>query len=79
MGILEKIIAVIESAKSDVLKKVVEDIEGRPADVSDFENIVLARYSFLKSPNRQMVVYKDVHVGYIDIDMVERCVIFTPK
>jgi hypothetical protein len=79
MELLQKIIAGIESAKSDVLKKVVQDIEGRPAEISDGENLILARYTFFKSPHRQMVIYKDVHVGDIDIDMDKQVVRFTPK
>jgi len=77
--ILRSVISGINAAKENILRQIVEQIEGRPAELLDAKNFILARYSSFKSPDMQMVIYKNVHVGNIDVNMIERTVTFTPN
>ena len=45
MQIVNKIIADINAAKENIIRDVIEKIEGRPAKLSDAENIILASCS----------------------------------
>lgn len=74
---LDNIIANINDIKGVILQHVIEQIEGRPAELSDAQNIVLATDISI-SPSMQMVVYRGVHIGNIDFNMIERNVTFTP-
>lgn len=78
MQIVDKIIADINAAKESIIRGLIEKIEGRPADFSDAENIILASYPPHISPYKQMVIYRDVHIGVMDVDLVEQVVTFTP-
>jgi len=77
--ILRSVISGINAAKENILRQIVEQIEGRPAELLDAKNFILARYSSFKSHDMQMVIYKNVHVGNIDVNMIERTVTFTPN
>ena len=78
MKIADKIIADINAAKENTLRGVIEKIEGRPAELSDAENIILASFPPHISPYKQMVIYRDIQIGVMDVDMVGMVVTFTP-
>ena len=78
MQILDKIIADINTARENIIRGVIEKIEGRPAELSDAENLILASYPTHISSSKQMIIYRDIHIGFIDVDVVGQIVTFTP-
>lgn len=78
MQIVDKIIADINAAKEEIIRGVIEKIEGRPAELSDAENIILASYPPHISSSKQMVIYREIHIGVMDVDLVGQVVTFTP-
>jgi hypothetical protein len=66
----------INETKEKVLRELIEKIEGRPAELSDAKNITLGSYP--SEFYRQMVIYKDVHIGYLEMDMGNMSINFIP-
>ena len=62
-------------AKENVLKNIVEQIEKRTATIEDGRFFTLIRRA---GSNKELVIYKDIEVGYIETDLVKMTVTFTP-
>lgn len=68
------LLAQIHQAKHKVLLEIIEQFEGRPAIDSDAENLVLAT----DQGRKEWVIYRDIHVGFIEVDPSKMLVTFTP-
>jgi len=68
----------IIEAKETILRQVIEKIEGRPAELSDAKNINLASVMECHPYNRQLVIYRGVHIGYIEVNLIEMFIEFVP-
>jgi hypothetical protein len=78
MEIVNIVICGIYAAKESILRGLIEKIEGRPAVLSDAENFVLVKYPPYFCENRERVIYRDIHLGDIEVDMAEKFVKFIP-
>lgn len=76
--VLSNIIVDISSAKEQILRDLIEKIEGRPAVSSDTENIIIASYPRSLNNNRERILYKDIQLGDIEVDVNEMVVRFIP-
>jgi len=78
MEIVNIVIADINQIKENILRDLIEKIEGRPAELADAKNLALITYphNFLK--DRQRVVYLDIELGDLEVDMIEMVVKFIP-
>lgn len=78
---LEEAIRNVQSAKDEILRNLIEKIEGRAAILSDADNLTLISYqidiSFLII-TKQQVIYKGVTLGDIEISMRDMVVRFIP-
>lgn len=65
-GAMDLIIQQIEQAKEKIMHDLVQQIEGRPAVLSDGEN-----FTFVTPQNyddgKTILMYKDVQLGYIQV------------
>lgn len=75
MNIINHIISDISTAKEKIIKDLIHQVEGRPYVLDDAKNIIVAQQiGFMK----ELIIYKNIQLGYIEVDMKEMAVKFTP-
>lgn len=78
MQLIYNVIADINGAKEKILRELIEKVEGRPAILQDAKNLVLASFPPHFDAHRERVIYRDVQLGDIQVDMVGMVVRFIP-
>lgn len=78
MQLINNVIADINSTKEKILRELIEKIEGRPFTLQDVENLILAKHPPHPKRTRERVIYRDVQLGDIEVDIEDMVVRFIP-
>lgn len=78
MQLINNVIADINGAKEKILRDLIEKIEGRPATLQDAENLIIARHPPHLKHTRERIIYRDIQLGDIEVDIEDMVVRFIP-
>jgi hypothetical protein len=78
MQLINNVLVYIAGAKEKIIRELIEKVECRPATLQDAENVILVTHSLSLDAHRQRVIYRDIQLGDIEVDMVGMVVRFIP-
>lgn len=79
MQLINNAIADITAAKEKILNELIEKIEGRPVILRDVENLIIATRPSHFNTILERVIYRDIELVDIEVDMVAMTVQFIPN